>query len=109
MTFRIDYLHRSEGTDAWSFDIKGIEGRGVYGRLLTDAEGRGLYRQDEEHLIPIQLGTKLLSSAEFCVPPNTSKAEATRLLSLALHRLDWGPQVDQRNQLMPGPLSKPRT
>lgn len=109
MTFRIDYLHRREGTDAWSFDIKGIEGRGVYGRLLTDAEGRGLYLEDEGLLIPIQLGTKLLSAAEFCVPPNTSKAEATRLLALALHRMGWGPQVDQRNQIMPGPLSKPRT
>ncbi|MDO9007543.1 MAG: hypothetical protein Q7U80_04915 [Thiobacillus sp.] len=103
MTFRIDYLHRSEGTDAWSFDIKGIEGRGVYGTLVTNPEGRALYLEDQEHLIPIPPGTLLLSATEFCVPANSSKAQAMRILALALLRLGWGPEVNQQNKVVSRP------
>lgn len=103
MTFRIDYLYRREGTEGWVFDIKGIEGRGVYGTLVTNPEGRALYLEDQEHLIPLPPGTLLLSATEFCVPANSSKAQAMRMLALALLRLGWGPEVNQQNKVVSRP------
>ena len=44
MTFRIDYVWLRE--NGWSFNIKGIEGQGVYGDLQTSLDGRGLYLMD---------------------------------------------------------------
>ena len=103
MTFRIDYLYRREGTDGWVFDIKGIEGRGIYGTLVTNPEGRALYLEDQEHLIAIPPGSLLLSATEFCVPANSSKAQAMRILALALLRLGWGPEVNQQNKVVSRP------
>ena len=99
MTFRIDYIRRRH-EDEWEFDIKGIEGRGVYGIVLTDGKGRGLYLKGPEPDFPPSFNRReLLPPEEFRVPPDATPEEATRLLAVALNRIGWGPEVDQRNRL----------
>lgn len=97
MTFRIDYSRRHEGE--WEFRIKGIEGKGVYGAVLTDGNGRGLYLKGFEPELPPFNRQELVPPEGFHVPPEATPEQANRLLAVTLNRLGWGPEVDQRNRL----------
>lgn len=96
MTFRIDEVRQRNGE--WVFGIKGVKGEGVYGTLITDDDGRGLYLMDAESVAPPTTFPELISPEAFHVPIDTTREEASRLLAIALHRLGWGPEVGQRNR-----------
>lgn len=107
MTFRIDHVRQRNGT--WLFDIKGIQGQGVYGTLLTDGQGKGLYLMSSEIPIPTAgskitncdlRGSLICSPEEFWIPAETSTTSVGRILAEALLRLGWGPEVDQRNRAL---------
>jgi len=63
MTFRIDEAWRHTG--GWKFRIKGIEGKSVYGTLLTDDDGRGLYLIEFEPELPPINRPELIPPKEF--------------------------------------------
>lgn len=93
MTFRIDYVDRHDGV--WEFRIKGIRGGGVYGSLYTDDQGRWLSFTEGFALMSAGNMQLALSRDEFVIPAEASEQEACRLLTAALVRLGWGPQVDR--------------
>ena len=98
MTFRIDGLWREE--TVWTFDIKGIEGQGIYGDLQTGPDGRGLYLLGYRKSLRLVKVRQLLSEDEFSVALSASKEEAARILAQGLHRLGWGPEVDQLHRII---------
>lgn len=91
MPFRIDSV--SEMTGGWSWRVKGIRGQGIYGTLATGKGGRGLYQVEMGNMRP------LIVPDLFYVPSGLPKGEAKILLSLALERLDWGPEVNQEGDI----------
>jgi hypothetical protein len=92
MTFRIDAVH--ENACHWHWEIKGLGGQGIYCALETNAEGRGLYLLDRLEQQPI------LAPEIFSISHGAGKAEANCLLAQALNGLGWGPQVDQRGEII---------
>lgn len=92
MTFRIDSVHCKTGS--WQWEIKGLKGHGIYCSLGTDEKGCGLYQ------IEMQQREQILPPERFEIPPGTEKAEANRLLAKALNDIGWGPQVDQRANII---------
>ena len=101
MTIRIDQV-RQKG-DLWEFDIKGIQGQGVYGSLVTGDDGRGLYIKHLRFDLPSPPYFEredLVSPETFHIPAGTSPTEASRLAAQALVALGWGPEVDQHNRLL---------
>jgi len=100
MTFRIDCVMRL-GDGRWQFGIKGYKGQGVYCRLWTDPRGLGL-----EALFGMMVegpGEPVIGPGEFAIPSDADQKIARVRLSIALHNLEWGPEVDQRNKILPGP------
>jgi len=89
MTFRIDSIARRT---AWTASIKGVDGKGVYGRLRTNNAGFGLTLMSApEHEDRI-----LFSESAFYIPELSTESEASALLSDALKTLGWGPEVDSK-------------
>lgn len=95
MTFRIDVVER-RNTDQWCWQVKGLYGQGIHGILVTGADGDGLY------LWELWEQTLILAPEAFAIPHGVQEAEANRLLAAALNSLGWGPQVDQRGNIVPG-------
>ncbi len=87
MAFRIDRIANFVGR--WRFQIKGIGGQGIYGVLITGTDDHVLC--DEEGRI---------IDESFYVPADASSQEASRLLASALHRADWGPEVNQAGSVV---------
>ena len=102
MSFRIDAVRRQEFQDGecWVWEIKGIHGQGIYGRLLTGPGGRGLYvfrwpsHPDDNLRIP------LCPEGEFQVGLDTTPDKAARMLAATLTRLGWGPEKDQGGRVV---------
>lgn len=97
MTFRIDSVsfETRDGSPEYGrviFDIKGIEGQGEYGLLCATSDGLFL-----AHRISGEL--KLLVPT-FRIPAGADKQAVSRLLADALHRLGWGPEVDQAGNVV---------
>lgn len=97
MTFRIDSVSfeardGSPGHGRIIFDIKGIEGQGEYGLLCATSDGLFL-----AHRISGEL--KLLVPT-FRIPEGADKQGASRILADALHRMGWGPEVDQSGNVV---------
>lgn len=93
MTFRIDSIaHRT----AWTASVKGVNGKGVYGRLRTNNAGFGLILESApEHDERI-----LFSETAFYIPELSTEAEAAALLSKSLKDLGWGPEVDGKFNIL---------
>jgi len=89
MTFRINSVGRLKN-GKWRCSIKGVEGRGIYGWVLTDPSGRGL------ELDCLEVDTKLLLPTDaFYIPDTADNEEATALFAKALENIGWGPEVDK--------------
>lgn len=97
MTFRIDMVsfetrEKSPGYGRVIFDIKGIAGRGEYGLLCATPDGLFLAHRgtgELEQLVPT-----------FRIPAGADKQVASRILADALHKLGWGPEVDQAGNIV---------
>jgi hypothetical protein len=92
MAFRIDDTGCKLGVRNWR--IKGINGEGIYGSLVTGAEGQGLYLSD--------MGTldEMLTAEQFSVSSTASPEEGSRKLSATLKRIGWGPEVNQIGEII---------
>ena len=98
MTFRIDLVELNK--DGWGFNIKGIKGAGVYGDLQTGHDGSGLYLIQLSELFEWEEVEQLLSEEEFKIPLGSTREEAARILARGLHRLGWGPELDQLHRII---------
>lgn len=92
MTFRIDSVE--QGVWGWRINLKGLEGKGIYGRLVTALNGHGLYVVDEDDITRCKPGHQLLPAAEFAIPIECSPDEAKRRVAEMLAKLGWGPEVN---------------
>ena len=82
---------------AWHLRFKGVRGQGIYGSVVTDRQGRGLYLLAFGDF-PGDFGyeqrmTCILSSQDFCVSPEAHPLEAREAITSALLSLGWGPRV----------------
>lgn len=91
MTFRIDSVE--QGDWGWRINLKGLEGKGVYARLVTAIDGHGLYIVDEDDITRIKPGRQLLPAAEFAIPCECNLDGAKQRVAEALTKLGWGPEV----------------
>lgn len=98
MTFRIDSVER--GDWGWRLNLKGMEGKGVYGRLVTTLDGHGLYVVDEEDMTRSKPGRQLLPAAEFAIPLECGPDEAKQRVAGALTKLGWGPEVNNAGRII---------
>jgi hypothetical protein len=87
MTFRIDGVQKGS-TGAWQCHFKGARGHGLYGSLMTDANGRGLYLS--EH--PGE-SVELLPPARFHIPSVFPPAWARERFAAALWIIEWGGEI----------------
>lgn len=98
MTFRID---EAELRDCgWYFSFKGVDGKGLYGRLITKPDGRGLYLVDPDDALLRKRGRCLRHSWQFSIPASASSGEAMRLIAGELLLLGWGPEVNQAGKII---------
>lgn len=98
MTFRIDSVEQGEW--GWRINLKGLEGKGVYGRLVTTRDGHGLYVVDEDDMTRIKPGRQLLPAAEFAISVECSPDEAKQRVAEALTNLGWGPEVNSAGRIV---------
>jgi len=98
MTFRIDSVE--QGDWGWRINLKGLEGKGIYGRLVTALDGHGLYVIDEDDITRCKPGRQLLPAAEFAIPCECSLDDARRRVAEALTRLGWGPEVNNAGRII---------
>ena len=106
MTFRPEETERLRcgGGDmhARQLRFKGVHGEGIYGSVITDLQGRGLFLLREGDF-PGQPGceqrmTCLVSPADFCVAPDANPLEAREAITSALLELGRGPRVGDRGE-----------
>ena len=102
MTFRFEEVvyqkTSSTGDHAWHWRFKGVYGQGVYGSIVTNPQGRGVYllaKFDFPGLPPDweQRLTCLVPPADFSIAPDVTVDEAKDALAEVLLKLDWGPRV----------------
>lgn len=98
MTFRIDSVEK--GDWGWRINLKGLEGKGVYGRLVTALNGHGLYVIEEDEITRSKPGHQLLPAAEFAIPSECTLDEAKQRVAAALTRLGWGPEVNNVGRII---------
>jgi hypothetical protein len=97
MTFRFDRITfetapRHPFCGCWTISFKGVCGKGVYGRLATTQDGLLLLHNmsdDRELIVP-----------GFVIPVGADKQTVSRCIAQALLALDWGPEVDQRGNVV---------
>lgn len=90
MTFRIDGFGFTRGK--WEFHFKGVEGKGVYGRVVVEPEGLVLEDAPEHERRLLVPGLTIADDA--------SKQDASRILAKAFHDLGWGPEVNKNNNVV---------
>jgi len=110
MTFRIDDVSQcnlgESGGRFWHWRIKGVDGRGVYGSIVTDTLGRGLYVLEGPGIL--EYGERIWPRRARClIAPRDSYVSlemsprlARELLALVLDSLGWGPRVDQAGEVI---------
>jgi hypothetical protein len=86
-----------EGDHAWHWRFKGVEGKGIYGSIVTGVDCRGLYLLAEGDF-PGAPGWKerltcIRSPEEFAIAADTPVEAAREAFSSALDNLGWGPRV----------------
>lgn len=67
----------------------------MYCRLETNRKGKGLIARS----IFIADCKQVLPASKFVIPAPATPQEASFLLAVALTRLGWGPEVDQRGRI----------
>lgn len=101
MTFRFDEVRYQqidrEGSHAWHWRFKGVHGRGIYGSIVTNAQGQGAYLLDEWDM-PGDPGweqrlTCLAPPETFSVPSDADAEVAKDALAALLLDLGWGPRI----------------
>ncbi|MDP3512503.1 MAG: hypothetical protein Q8S20_07120 [Sulfuritalea sp.] len=97
MTFRIDQVSfdtrgKRPQCGRVIFDIKGIDGRGEYGRLCAAPDGLFLEQRLSGALKPLV--------PSFRIPAGADTQAASRILAETLHTLGWGPEVDQAGHVV---------
>lgn len=101
MTFRIDEIELEE--QGWRVQFKGLDGRGIYGRLITAPDGRGLYVVDDDDITLRKAGRQLLGEDEFGISRESTREAAMRCVAAALTRLGWGPEVNNVGKIVAQP------
>lgn len=98
MTFRIDEIELEE--QGWRVQFKGLDGKGVYARLITAPDGRGLYVVDDGDITLRKPGRHLLGEDEFRISRESTREAAMRRVAEALTKLGWGPEVDNAGRVV---------
>ena len=101
MTLRPEEIERlcagGDSRHAWHLRLKGVQGQGVYGSVITDREGNGLYLLAEGDFVGTpgyeQRVTCLVAPREFHLAADVSALEARDAITEALLALGWGPRV----------------
>jgi len=101
MTFRIDEIELEE--QGWRVQFKGLDGKGVYARLITKHDGRGLYVVDDGDITLRKPGRQLLGEDEFRISRESTREAAMRCVAAALTRLGWGPEVNSAGRVVAQP------
>jgi hypothetical protein len=87
----------------WHLRFKGVYGGGIYGSVITDQRGHGLYLLGDSDYPGVpgyeQRMTCLIHPDDFRVDPSAEPLDARETITSALVALGWGPRV--------GDLSKP--
>lgn len=91
MTFRIDRFGYEYGK--WHFAFKGVEGKGIYGRLIVEPD-EGLVLDDAAEHERRVLVPGLIITEE------TNRQDASRIIARALHSLGWGPECDKNGNVV---------
>ncbi len=107
MTLRPEEIERlSTGGDsghAWHLQVKGVQGQGIYGSVITDREGNGLYLLAEGDFVGTpgceQRMTCLMSPSECHVVADAAPLAAREAITTALLALGWGPRVSDEREL----------
>lgn len=101
MTFRFDEVRYQqidrEGAHVWHWRFKGAYGRGIYGSIVTNAQGQGAYLLGEFDM-PGEPGweqrlTCLAAPDAFSVPSDATAQDAKEVLAALLLELGWGPRI----------------
>ncbi|MCM2306450.1 MAG: hypothetical protein NDI91_03135 [Sulfuritalea sp.] len=98
MTFRIDEIELED--QGWRLQFKGLDGKGVYARLITKPDGRGLYVVDDGDITLRKPGRQLLDEDEFRISRESTREAAMRCVAAALTRLGWGPEVNNAGKIV---------
>lgn len=102
MTFRIEEVRYQkidrDGRHAWHWRFKGVYGRGLYGSIVTNDQGRGRYLLAEGDFpgLPGDWESRLsclVVPDGFGLAPDATIDRATEALATALLHLGWGPRV----------------
>lgn len=101
MTFRFDEVRyqkiNCDGAHAWHWRFKGAYGKGIYGSIVTNAQGQGAYLLHEWDM-PGEPGweqrlTCLAPPEAFSVPSDATVKVAKAALAAVLLDLGWGPHI----------------
>ena len=106
MTLRPEEIERlrpgGNDTYAWHMRFKGVHGEGIYGSVITDPQGRGLFllRDGDFPGLPgyEQRMTRIVFPTDFCVAADADPLEAREAITSALLELGWGPLVGDRGE-----------
>ena len=102
MTFRFEEVQYQKtsrtGDHAWHWRFKGVYGQGVYGSIVTNPRGQGVYLLAEGDFPGLprdweQRLTCLVPPHDFSIAPEVSVDEAKDALAEVLLKLGWGPRV----------------
>ncbi len=102
MTFRFEEVRYQKtsrtGDHAWHWRFKGVYGKGVYGSIVTNPQGSGVYLLAERDYPGLprdweQRLTCLAPPANFSIAPDVTVDEAMDALAEVLLQLGWGPRV----------------
>jgi len=102
MTFRFEEVGYQKtsptGDHAWHWRFKGVYGKGVYGSIVTNPHGQGVYLLAEGDYVGLsqdweQRLTCLVPPHRFSIAPDVTVDEAKDALAEILLELGWGPRV----------------
>ena len=102
MTFRFEEVQYQKtsrtGDHAWHWRFKGVYDKGVYGSIVTNPQGSGVYLLAERDYPGLprdweQRLTCLAPPANFSIASDVTVDEAMDALAEALLQLGWGTRV----------------
>ncbi len=100
MTFRITSIERItlDGHYVWQLKIKGIEGDAIYGRVLTGADGYGLF-----YRVLLEEPKELLPADRFRAHPGLTAQHVAHRVAACLGCVGWGEEdYDDRESITGG-------
>jgi hypothetical protein len=101
MTFRFEEVRHQkisrDGAHGWHWRFKGVKGQGVYGSIVTNAQGQGAYLLADGDWPGTpgweQRLTCIATPEAFSVPGDASVEDAKEALAAVLIAIGWGPRV----------------